>query len=104
MSLFSRIRNKLRAITQSRGTSSMKRAIWNKEFSSGSWNHIAETQGDYVYTVIARYMGDGALVDLGCGVGSTGIELPAGTYRQYTGVDISDVALTQARSNAEKAG
>jgi 2-polyprenyl-3-methyl-5-hydroxy-6-metoxy-1,4-benzoquinol methylase len=104
MSLFSRISNKLRAITQSRGTSSMKRAIWNKEFSSGSWNHIAETQGDFVYAVIARYMGDGALVDLGCGVGSTGIELPAGTYRQYTGVDISDVALMQARSNAEKAG
>jgi SAM-dependent methyltransferase len=104
MSLFSRIRNKLRAVTQSRGTPSMKRALWNKEFASGGWNHIAETQGDFVYAVIARYMGGGALVDLGCGIGATGNELPAGSYRHYTGVDISDVALAQARANAEKLG
>lgn len=104
MTLLTTIYNKLRALAQNRGTPEMKRALWNKEFAAGSWNHLVDTQNDFVYGVIARYLRGGSILDLGCGVGSTGAELPVDGYRSYTGVDISDVALADARARAERLG
>ena len=104
MNILARVRNKVRALIQSRGTVAMKRALWNKEFGSGRWDHITDNTGDFVYDAIGRYVGGGAIVDLGCGVASLGVELPAGSYSSYTGVDISDVALAKARASAERAG
>ena len=43
-------------------------------------------------------------MDLGYGSGSTASELSATTYRAYTGVDISDVAIQKARRRTEENG
>jgi 2-polyprenyl-3-methyl-5-hydroxy-6-metoxy-1,4-benzoquinol methylase len=104
MSILIHIRNKLRGIAQSRGTRGMKRMLWNSEFAAGNWNHIADTRGDFIYDLIGRHIGGGAILDLACGVGATGVELPAGSYRSYVGVDISDVALDEARAKATAIG
>jgi SAM-dependent methyltransferase len=43
-------------------------------------------------------------LDLGCGSGNTGAELAANAYRDYTGIDISDVAIEKAKKKAEVDG
>jgi len=94
----------LRGLLLAYGIRSVKRYLWNLEFSRGRWKCLEDTPGDCVYRVIERYVRDGSILDLGCGSGSTGNELPATAYRDYTGVDISDVAIEQARRRARANG
>ena len=44
----------------------------------------------------------GSILDLGCGSGSTANELSGTAYQVYTGVDISDVALENAKKRTEE--
>jgi 2-polyprenyl-6-hydroxyphenyl methylase/3-demethylubiquinone-9 3-methyltransferase len=43
-------------------------------------------------------------LDLGCGSGNTGVELDSSAYQDYTGVDISDVAIRRAKAKTEEHG
>ncbi len=84
------------------GGAGVKRRIWDREFSSGKWNYLDSSSGlvharDVILDPVDRYLSDGNILDLGCGVGSTGLEI-ANNYRMYTGVDISAVAVRQAES------
>jgi cyclopropane fatty-acyl-phospholipid synthase-like methyltransferase len=85
------------------GPSRMKKAFWDQEFTSGKWNFADDTSSDLVYKHLEKYVGDGSVLDLGCGQGSTAIEL-ASPYRRYVGVDISEVALKRARKKTEEVG
>jgi SAM-dependent methyltransferase len=89
-------------LLQTRGTKSVKRSLWNKEFTAGRWTSLDETPGDCVYPYVEKYARNGSILDLGCGAGNTGTELGAKTYRHYTGVDISDVAIEKARRRTEE--
>jgi SAM-dependent methyltransferase len=89
------------------GTSNIKRAIWNEEFNSGKWKYLDSNiekskNGDPVYYYIYKYCFEGNILDLGCGTGKTGIEIEIGRYKKYTGVDVSDVAIEQARFECQK--
>ena len=99
-----RIRNVMRRAVQSWGSSSVKQALWNKEFAEGTWDHLAETPGDCVYRYIERYAQNGDILDLGCGSGNTGNEIASAAYRSYTGIDISDVAIKKAIRRSELSG
>lgn len=96
--------NRLRGLLQAHGTSRVKRRLWDAEFSRGRWNCLDSTPGDCVYPFVERYGARGAILDLGCGSGTTGNELSATGYRHYTGVDISDVALEKARRRTAENG
>jgi len=85
------------------GPSGMKRVFWDKEFTRGKWNFADDTSGDVVYQHLEKYVGDGSVLDLGCGQGSTAVEL-ASPYRHYVGVDISEVALKRARNKTAAVG
>jgi SAM-dependent methyltransferase len=103
MRAVNKIRNILRGLKQGWGTPGMKRALWNREFSSGRWNFIENTSGDVVYQYIEKYCKNGSILDLGCGSGNTGCELDPSKYQDYTGVDISDFAIQMAaRRSKEK--
>jgi len=52
---------------------------------------------DIVLDIIEKYASGADILDLGCGVGSTGSEL-ADTYHKYVGVDVSEVAIAKAKS------
>jgi SAM-dependent methyltransferase len=52
--------------------------------------------GDCVYPYVEKYADNGSILDLGCGSGSTGTELNEAKYHDYTGIDISEVALEKA--------
>jgi 2-polyprenyl-3-methyl-5-hydroxy-6-metoxy-1,4-benzoquinol methylase len=101
MSLIAKMENIFRGIRQRWGTSSMKRALWNREFSNGRWDFIENTSGDVIYEYIEKYCRNGSILDLGCGSGNTGCELNADKYGDYTGVDISDVAIEKAIRRSE---
>jgi len=86
---------------QAYGTPSIKKFLWNAQFSEGRWNCLNTTLGDCVYAYVEKYARDGSILDLGCGSGNTGNELEAKAYRHYTGVDISDVAIETAKRRSE---
>lgn len=86
------------------GPSRAARAVWDREFSAGRWRYIDETDHDPVYRYIATYCRQGSILDLGCGAGNTGNELPLGVYREYVGVDLSAVAVAIAQRRTQENG
>lgn len=104
MYLVTKLRNVWRGILQAWGSSWMKRTLWNREFSEGRWDSLAETPGDCVYRYMEKYAQNGNVLDLGCGSGNTGNELDYSTYESYTGVDISDIAIQKAVTRNELSG
>ena len=97
LNLPKRIQNKVRGFLLAKGPESIKRLIWNAEFGKGRWDNLDETHGDCLYPYLEQYVNGGSLLDLGCGTGNTGHELAEHAYHDYTGVDISDVAIDKAR-------
>ncbi len=85
-----------RGFLMSYGPPSIKKKMWDKDFSSGKWNFIDNTSGDCVYSHLEKYAQGGDVLDLGCGPGNTANELAANVYRSYVGVDISEAALAKA--------
>jgi SAM-dependent methyltransferase len=93
--------NILNAVLKRWGGITTKQRIWDEEYRSGKWNHLdpcerAETQRDLIYKALDRYTQDASILDLGCGTASTAIELTS-DYASYLGVDISEIAIVQAR-------
>jgi SAM-dependent methyltransferase len=85
-----------RGFIASYGPSSIKKRVWDKEFSGSKWNFINNTAGDCVYPYLEKYAHNGNILDLGCGPGNTANELAADVYHTYVGVDISEAALAKA--------
>jgi len=104
MPLRLKIKNKLRGLTQRWGTSDMIRTLWDKEYASGKWDHCDSTPGDPVYGFVEKYCRNGSILDLGCGAGNTGNELAVNRYKEYTGVDLSEVAVRKAAQRSEREG
>jgi predicted TPR repeat methyltransferase len=57
-----------------------------------------------VYTYLEKYAGRGRILDMGCGLGNTGTELNMDSYEEYTGVDISRVAIQKATERSGQQG
>jgi len=104
MYLIEKTRNVFRRALQEYGPRKIKRRLWNIEFSRGRWDCLDQTQGDCLYPFIEKHAKGGSILDLGCGSGNTGSELAADSYRDYTGVDVSDVAIEKAKKSTEKCG
>jgi SAM-dependent methyltransferase len=99
-----------RALTFARGAllsygpSSIKKRIWDREYSGTKWDFINDTASDCVYPYLEKYARNGDILDLGCGPGNTANELAADVYRTYIGVDISEAALAKAVERSEESG
>jgi 2-polyprenyl-3-methyl-5-hydroxy-6-metoxy-1,4-benzoquinol methylase len=104
MPLIARIKNFVRARKQLWAPAEVKKALWDEEYFTGRWDHCENTRDDPVYPVLATYSAHGSILDLGCGQGNTGSELPAESYSNYTGVDVSEVAIQRARARAQASG
>jgi SAM-dependent methyltransferase len=94
----------MRGLLKSYGPSSVKKRLWDEEFSIGKWNFIDDTLGDCVYPYLERFAKNGSILDLGCGPGNTANELNAAAYRKYVGVDVSEAALIKARQRSRENG
>jgi len=104
MSVRRKAHNALRSFVQAYGTPAAKQRLWNAEFGRGRWKCLETTTGDRVYPYIEKFARRGSILDLGCGSGSTANEIDITAYSLYVGVDISDVALQQARDRTEENG
>jgi SAM-dependent methyltransferase len=93
-----------RGFIMSYGPSSVKKRLWDKEFSGAKWNFIDQTAGDCVYPYLEKYAHNGDVLDLGCGPGNTANELAADVYQTYVGVDISEAALAKAVKRTQESG
>jgi SAM-dependent methyltransferase len=97
IALARKLRNVVRGHIQRWGTSAMKRRLWDWEFRHGAWDCIDDTPDDPAYPYVRRYAKGGRILDLGCGPGSAGRHLDPAAYRSYVGVDISQIAIDDAR-------
>ena len=86
------------------GPSSIKKKLWDRDFSSGKWDFIDDTAGDCVYSFLEKYANHGNILDLGCGPGNTANELTSDAYKTYIGVDISAAALEKAVRRTKENG
>ena len=99
-----------RALTFARGAllsygpSSIKKRIWDREYSGAKWDFINYTASDCVYPYLEKYAHNGNILDLGCGPGNTANELAANVYQTYIGVDISEAALAKAVERSAESG
>jgi trans-aconitate methyltransferase len=92
----------IRGAVQRYGTAAVKQRLWDWEFQRGHWTCLDETPDDPVYPYLSYYANGGRILDVGCGPGSAGRYLDAASYRSYVGVDISDVAIEQARRKNDR--
>jgi len=99
-----RILTLMQAGLKSYGPSSIKRRLWNKEYSGDKWNFADNTIGDCVYSHLERHAANGSILDLGCGTGNTSTELAANAYQTYIGVDISEACLNKAIRRSQETG
>lgn len=104
MQLQTRVKNAMRGLTQRWGTPNMKRRLWDMEYASGKWNHCEHTAKGGIYDFLEKYSRNGSILDMGCGSGNTGAELNTGSYHDYTGVDVSEVAVQKAARRSELTG
>lgn len=93
-------KNFMRGLVQRWGWTGLKGRLWDREFAEGRWDFIEKTPGDPIYQYVEKYCKRGSILDLGCGSGNTGCELDINAYQQYTGLDISEVALNKARQSS----
>jgi SAM-dependent methyltransferase len=93
-----------RGFIVSYGPTSIKKRIWDKEFTGPKWDFIDNTAGDCVYPYLDKYAKNGSILDLGCGPGNTANELNADVYQSYAGVDISEAALAKAVKRTQENG
>jgi SAM-dependent methyltransferase len=97
-------KSKIASFLKSYGPSTIKKLLWDKEFSQGQWDFIDDTTGDCVYENLEKYARNGIILDLGCGPGNTANELAVSAYQRYVGVDISEAALEKARKRTVENG
>jgi SAM-dependent methyltransferase len=89
-------------ITKRWGSETAKRRVWDAEYSSGKWDSSGAKRlavRDPIYEFLDRYGLGARILDLGCGTGLTALEMTA-SFREYVGVDVSDVAIATANREA----
>jgi SAM-dependent methyltransferase len=104
MNIAKRGGNKISSFLKAYGPSSLKKALWDKEFASTKWDFIDHTEGDCVYENLEKYARNGSVLDLGCGPGNTANEMADTAYQKYVGVDISEEALAKGRKRTIETG
>lgn len=104
MYIVSRSATFLRGLLLSYGPESIKRRVWDKEYSGDKWKFADHTIGDCVYAHLEKHASNGSILDLGCGSGNTATELNSSVYERYVGVDISETALSKAAARSKECG
>lgn len=106
LSCLSHLSIRIKKIVNSRilkrwGSTSIKKSIWDEEFSSDQWVYLDHTGDDAIYHYLESYLNKGNILDLGCGAGNTGNEIDVSKYDSYTGVDISEIAIQRALTRSK---
>jgi SAM-dependent methyltransferase len=93
----------LRGIIYKYGTESLKKRLWNWDYSRSRYGYGSSAR-DFLYPFLVEHAHNDSILDLGCGEGKTANELDQEAYTKCVGVDISDVAIAKARAWTERSG
>ena len=78
---------------------------WEDEFRAGGWDFLTSPLERHRNTLLAgcvdQYAPTGSVLEVGCGTGALQSSLLRNGHRAYLGVDISEAALTRARSGGD---
>jgi SAM-dependent methyltransferase len=91
----------IHAFLKRRGSTATMQRVWDIEYTSGKWDPTEDDTGsvrsrrDSALEVVERYSAGADILDLGCGLGATALEI-ADTYKSYVGVDVSNKAIERA--------
>jgi SAM-dependent methyltransferase len=99
-----KVKDRFRDLLQTHGSSKTKQRLWDSEFTKGRWDCLDTTTEDCVYSLLEKWAKGGSILDLGCGSGSTSNELAESAFSEYTGVDISEVAIVKAQERTLENG
>lgn len=97
-----KIRNSIRGLLHRHGTEFIKREIWNKQYSSLTYDQMDWSRKDSVIPYVEKYASGGNILDVGSGSGALGNSLGSNTYHHYLGIDVSSVAIDWANKHNEK--
>jgi 2-polyprenyl-3-methyl-5-hydroxy-6-metoxy-1,4-benzoquinol methylase len=94
----------LRSYLTRRPSTSMDQATWDREYAAGEWSKLGNLDEVPRYALVAGYirtLGPAASVlDVGCGEGNLSHWLFESGKRRYMGVDVSRVAVLEARAHS----
>ena len=83
----------------------LSRETWDGEYRARQWDYLRGLDQMPRYGVIAGYLRHlrpgGSILDVGCGEGILRDVLPSESYSRYTGIDLSGVAIENARAGAD---
>jgi SAM-dependent methyltransferase len=80
----------------------LKRKTWDLQFQEGVWDR--GPRSPHTIARVLELCRGGKLVEFGCGTGTLPHLLPRGTYSDYLGIDISQVAIRMATERCAQAG
>jgi SAM-dependent methyltransferase len=87
------------------GSTPVKRVAWNVEFKRGEYSHeVNEGYRSRINNWVEQYCRHGHILDLGCSDGHVGLSLNPKEYASYTGVDVSEIGIQEAREKCRRAG
>jgi SAM-dependent methyltransferase len=95
------MRRIIAALMKRWGSSAAKQRVWDSEYKTGKWTYDRKGHNNEanepIYRFLEKYGTGGTILDLGCGSGMTALEMK-NTFREYVGVDVSDIAIQKARA------
>lgn len=80
----------------------LKRLSWNDQFEAGVWRPSPRSPN--TLSRVQQLCAGGKLIEFGCGEGDLPHLLPRDSFSEYTGFDISDVAVERATRRAAASG
>lgn len=89
----------------SRKKDDLSKEVWDEKYANGEWDYLHSMDELGHYSLIVGYCQylkpTGSLLDVGCGAGVLQQRLTYLPYKQYIGIDISDVAIKKACSHLD---
>ncbi|MFC7488055.1 class I SAM-dependent methyltransferase [Knoellia sp. CPCC 206453] len=90
--------------TAGRGDVPQDESRWNEQYDRGRWVFLSGIEEMAHYAVIVGYASflkpHSAVLDVGCGAGVLHERFAAVGYARYTGIDISEVAISSLQGSA----
>jgi cyclopropane fatty-acyl-phospholipid synthase-like methyltransferase len=78
-----------------------ERQSWNSQYKSCLWS--SGRRSPQMVSLVTELCRGGRLIEFGCGEGELPHLMPEGSFSEYLGMDIADVAVAHARQRAAEA-
>ena len=96
----------LRSYLTRRPSTTIDQATWDREYAAGEWSKLGKLDEMPRYALVSGYIrtigAAASVLDVGCGEGNLSHWLFESGDRHYMGVDVSRIAILEARARSSK--